>query len=249
LNNLKVVTIESAIDLWHSKKVKEIFNSLIEMKMSGYQEGFKDKYNVLPFDGTDFIGTHHLICSEQKSKLIPLLAYKSCSKKECDKYNIAFTAINSVASAKSEQHLIAIKKLVENSEEKKQSLAYDSSFTINPIVKEDPELGHELFSIFFSLCVNSRQEYQIDQTIMLANQDFKTDVMFKKMGSYPLSWNNEEMPAIVCPYLGFSNMKIFICDQSFSRKALSLAAKYQSMWRNRLLFSRNNEEYSNLKIA
>jgi hypothetical protein len=153
LNNLKVVTIESAIDLWHSKKVKEIFNSLIEMKMSGYQEGFKDKYNVLPFDGTDFIGTHHLICSEQKSKLIPLLAYKSCSKKECDKYNIAFTAINSVASAKSEQHLIAIKKLVENSEEKKQSLAYDSSFTINPIVKEDPELGHELFFNFlFFMC-------------------------------------------------------------------------------------------------
>ena len=239
---LKIATIESPIGIWENKELQKFMTPLIAMKMKGYEEGFAQKDLVAPLDTTDFIGNHVMVYMEQKEKIIPLLAYKNCSLKRCEQFNIPFPIVSSISLCNSEEHSKSLNDFLNEKSKQGQNIAYDCSLTINPIIKNDPELSYEVHSILFALGVLFKEENGIDISLMLANLKFQTNKTFKKMGAKPMIIGDKELAPVACPQHAYSELQIYVCDNSHSKKAIEMSKKYRSLWLTRKHFSGLEQE-------
>ena len=239
LNSLQILTLDSIIDIWDQPQIKDIFHDIVSVKKKGYDHGFQGEHDVLPFDGTDFIGTHQAICYKQGERLIPLLSFKSVTLKSCKRFNLVFPIISGVRAANAETHLKAVMAIIDECERDNISLTFDSSFTVNPIVHNDLELELTLHKIFLAVVALHRISNDIGKAMTFANHRFKTNVTFKKMGDRPLAYQGKALPSIITPFLGYSEATIYVCDRKFSSRVMESIERYQYLWEKRLVLAPN----------
>lgn len=217
------------------------------MKTSGYQQEYGE--HVLPFDSSDFIASHLLLC--EKDSNIPVLGLKSVTLKKCDDYRIAFPMlamlddtkdINSPAKLHI-QNILNSYRAAGNSE----SIAYNGSFTINPILRQDKVLMKSLWDVTFSLITNYYMENNIDHVLAVCATKFKVHEKKEKLGWNYISAGNANLGAYDCKALFGANL-IPMELKDVKTKGLISSEKFKDMWKNKLVIQKRHVK-TDIKIA
>jgi hypothetical protein len=156
------------------KEVQKIFPALIQLKTNGYRQEYRS--TVLPFDSSDFVATHVLMCEKKNSDLFPVLGFKSVTLKRCDDHRISFPMLGMLERQDALQpRKDVIQKILNSYREngREDKLAYNGSFTILPHLREDKVFMKYLWEVTFSLISNYYRDYQIEQVLAVCATKFK----------------------------------------------------------------------------
>jgi hypothetical protein len=235
--NYQFVLIRSPHELMGYQSVREIFPKVIDLKTTGYRQEY-DKH-VLPFDSSDFIASHLLLCEKgTKGELIPVLGFKSVTLEKCDAHRISFPMFGMLENETTNEPYKAVLKTILDQHRydgTSAKIAYNGSFTVLPRLRENKVLMKELWDITFSLLTNYYSEYDIDHVVAICSTKFN---VHKKKES--LGWNFIQGPSgLLEPYNCRS-----LFDASFvpmelvgvREKSSVPSSKFKDMWEDRVTY-------------
>lgn len=235
--NFKFVVIRSPHELMDNALTRDLFPKLVQLKVEGYRKEYGNY--VLPFDSSDFIATHLVLCEIQKDgSYIPVLAFKSVTLEMCDNYRIPFPIISMLEN---ENHKKTILDTVESyrATNSKSQLAYNGSFTILPRLRENKVFMKYLWDIAFSLLGNYYVEYQIPHVLALCVTKFHIHFKKEEMG-----WNFiKSETGILGPYSckAFHDTTLVPMEfRNLSQKGIDATARFKDMWMDRMTLDFEN---------
>jgi hypothetical protein len=235
------VLLRSPYELMGLNMVSELFPKIIKFKTDGYRQEYGQF--VLPFDSSDFVASHLLLCEKKKGgSLEPVLGFKSVTLEKCDQHRIHFPMLNMLDGEDLNIiYRLTIKSLIDKYRLSGagDKIAYNGSFTISPKLREDRELMKHLWDVTFSLLTNYYINYDIDHVVAICATKFKVDKKKELRG-----WNYiEGEHGILKPY---------VCKSFFDAPAVPMeltnikikgkecAEKFKSMWEDRLILDTDN---------
>jgi hypothetical protein len=231
--NLKIVILESPFESWSQAGVPDLFKNTVELKRLGYDGYYQDGF--LPVDSSDFVGTHHLICEENESGLIPVAGFRSVTLGACKKYHLKFPA-QSLLDKKdvgTELHCESVKKIIDEAEAANQTLSFGSSWTMLPRVRSIPENASLLKDIARGMLYSYQTENGIDAEMCVGVSMVKTDVYFSELGYDPITLNGRTLAPFDAAYIGYKQV-ILLHRTEFTPKAIQAAERYRRLWENRI---------------
>jgi hypothetical protein len=243
----RFVLVRTPHEIILQEDLKQLFPHLIHFKTAGYQQEYGE--NVLPFDSSDFIASHLLLC--EKNKNIPVLGFKSVTLKKCDDYRISFPMLAMLDDTKNSNSAakLHINNILDEyrAEGKSESIAYNGSFTINPSLREDKVLMKSLWDVTFSLLTNYYMEYNIDHVLAVCATKFKVHEKKEKLGCNYISSGKLNLGAYNCKSL-FGAHLIPMELKDVKTKGLISSEKFKDMWKNKLVIQKNHIK-TDIKIA
>lgn len=171
----KFVLLESVNELIASEAVKNLLPQIIDFKQKGYS--FEYPGSVLPFDSSDFIASHLLLCEykEDSAALKPVLGFKSVTLEQCNKHRITFPMLEMLKSPDNTGNChLAINGILDkyNKEGNSNKIAYNGSFTICPSIRKNKELMKYIWELSFSLLENYYIEKDISHVLAVCATRF-----------------------------------------------------------------------------
>jgi hypothetical protein len=233
----RFIVIRSPHELMENEFVRNLFPKVIQLKVEGYRKEYGNY--VLPFDSSDFIATHLVLCELQKDgSYIPVLGFKSVTLQMCDDYRIPFPILSMLENDNNKKTILGTMDGYRATNSQSQ-LAYNGSFTILPRLRENKVLMKYLWKITSSLLVNYYIEYQIPHVLALCVTKFHIHLKKQELG-----WNFiQSENGILGPY----NCKAFfdttLVPMEFSNlsiKGIEAAARFKDMWLNRITLDLEN---------
>ena len=188
----RITVLDCPYETWSEPFTQKLFAQMVDLKLRGFRTGYAD--GVLPVDGSDFVCTHLMVCAETRDELKPLLAYRSISESGARKHAMKFPGLALVESAKTPapDHVQAVRRMVEHSQETGRSLRYCSSYTILPELREDRELVAQLKIYMTGMHALFHDEYQTAESLLGGVVRFKTDQYFASWGYERLALDGQE---------------------------------------------------------
>jgi hypothetical protein len=234
--NYRFVLIRTAHEVIQYGLVHDLFPRIIHLKTTGYRHEY-GQY-VLPFDSSDFIASHLLLCRvDHVEGLLPVLGFKSVTLKVCDDYRIPFPMLGMLESNHHETHDHKgwILNLMNQYRERGLSgkLAYNGSFTIHPKFREDKNSMKDLWDITFSLLTNYYIEYNIDHVVAICATKFNVHKKKEQLGWNYVSGRNGPLNAYKCKSLIDSSFIPMELD-GVRIKSEVPSSKFKDMWEKRL---------------
>lgn len=232
LNSIEVVILRCPYQSWQLLDVQTHFADMIALKLAGYQKEYQ--YGVLPVDTTDFIANHVLIYEKLqtgKSRLVSAL--KSTPFHYCKAFQLEFNARTLLRHGHAkQQHLIALNTILEKCSSLSRSIAYYSSWTILPEIREKKENVRLLKDIVTALTFLHHQEESIDELLGLGVPKFKTHEYFSTWGFEAVQFQGSDLPRLYVET--YSDIEVILMHlQSFSVYAKERALFYQGLWEAR----------------
>ena len=235
------VLLRSPYDLMGFNLVSELFPKIVKFKTEGYRQEYGQF--VLPFDSSDFVASHLLLCEKKSDgSLEPVLGFKSVTLEKCDQHRILFPMLSMLDGEDPNNiYRLTIKSLIEKYRScgAGHKIAYNGSFTISPKLRENKEIMKLLWDVTFSLLTNYYIEYDIDHVVAVCATKFKVDKKKELLG-----WNYIEGEHGV--------LKPYVCKSFFDAPAVPMeltnmkikgkvsAEKFKSMWEDRLTLDADN---------
>jgi hypothetical protein len=189
----KFVIVRSAYELMDHPLGKQIFPGIIALKTKGYRQEYQK--GVLPFDSSDFIATHLLLCDVSGQTMKPVLGFKSVTLENCDSHRIAFPMLGMLDR---QDDIKGDKKVIEaildeyRKTKKSSKIAYNGSFTILPELRQDKAFMKHLWDLSFSLLANYYSEFNIDHVLAVCATKFHVNKKKENFG-----WNYIQGPSSV----------------------------------------------------
>lgn len=181
--NYRFVVLREVYDLMDFGIVRELFPQLIRLKTVGYRKEYES--NVLPFDSSDFVATHLLLCDQRGPNLLPVLGFKSVTLKSCDDHRITFPMLGMLDNLEQDTSAHAVILSILNDHRSKglsEKIAYNGSFTILPELREDKALMKHLWDITFSLLSNYYTELDVETVLAVCATKFKVNKQKESRG-------------------------------------------------------------------
>lgn len=228
----------------------DIYPKLIAFKRIGYQKEYGEF--VLPFDSSDFIASHVLLCEKQKTgDLIPVLGFKSVTLRRCDDFRIPFPMLGMLESKDNvnQESKDAVLKLMNHYRQNSLSekFAYNGSFTIIPRLREDKVLMKHLWDITFSLITNYYIESGIDHVVAVCAMRFNVHKKKEELGWNTINGLNGPLSPYLCRSL-FDTQFLPMELVGVKEKSEVPSSKFKDLWENKIVIDRNSLK-DHLKIA
>ena len=231
----KFCIVRCPYELMAYESVSEIFPKIVRLKTEGYRKEYD--HHVLPFDSSDFVATHLLLCEKGSGdKFRPVLGFKSVTLKRCDEHKISFPMLGMLESNNpSLEYKNTINNILNNyrNSHSTGNIAYNGSFTILPELREDKVLMKSLWDITFSLLTNYYIDYSIDHVLAVCATKFN---VHKKKES--LNWNfikseHGELGPYQCSAL-FGAELVPMELTNVKVKSMESSQKFKDMWEERV---------------
>ena len=239
LNKLKLVVLKCPYTTWHDPVTQYFFNKTIELKIDGYQR--KHFYGVLPFDQTDFVADHLLICTDDKydvKNLIPISGVKSLPHDICNPFKIDFTVSAFFKKSNQLKHLASVEESVAECLKANRRISYYSSWTQSPQIRKDPETVARMKEIFAAMTVFHHCEENITDLLGLGLPKFNTDQFFMNWGFERSTVNGAPVENVPLSFLDGIDC-VLMHLRGYSDYAKSMTEKYMSLWSDRLVVGKS----------
>lgn len=231
----KFVVVKAMNEIFNYDEVRDIMPKIFEFKTEGYRAEYPDE--VLPYDTSDFISSHILLCEDGSRGLVPVMGFKSVTLEKCHKHRINFPVFGMLnpedESKITKQTLeeIVNSYLFTNSSTK---LAYNGSFTVSPSIRKDKDLMKHFWDIGFSMFANYYIDEKIDHTLAVCATKFNVHKKKQEMGWNFIMKDGVQLPEYECPSLfGAKLIPMEITDISVKCKEQS--KKFKQMWEERII--------------
>ncbi len=230
------VVVQNAQEIIPDPLVRELFPKIMDLKTAGYRQEYGNF--VLPFDSSDFIATHLLLCEKRPDgDLFPLLGMKSVTLKSCDEYRISFPMLSMLETpeTKNEPAKEVIMKILDDHRGRGTpgKIAYNGSFTIRPELRKDEVLKRYLWELTFSMLTNYYISYEIDHVLAVCATRFKVDERKVALGWNYIKNGNGVMEEYKCRAL-FESPLIPMELVGVKEKSQSASARFKDLWDERL---------------
>jgi hypothetical protein len=236
LESLRLVVLDCPYETWNDPPVREWFGKMVALKLMGYQKEYP--WGILPLDGSDFIGTHLMVCEEREGQLLPLLAYKSISLGRCRIHQSTFPVLGLAMGCRSERHVAALEAILARHEADPSRLSYDGSWTIHPEARRDQQRTTLLREIMQAVHVLHHERRGTQEFLSLGAVRFKVEQFLGFWGYRPiLDLSGVMDPLRLHAYFNEKVMMMHLVGE-FSPAARALAEKYRSLWGSRIEIQR-----------
>ncbi len=230
------VVIQNAQEIIPDPMVRELFPKIMELKTAGYRQEYGNF--VLPFDSSDFIATHLLLCEKrQAGDLHPVLGMKSITLKNCDSYRISFPMLSMLETpeTKNEAAKEVIAKILDDYRARgaTEKIAYNGSFTIRPELRKDEVLKKYLWELTFSMLTNYYISYEIDHVLAVCATRFKVDERKAALGWNYIQNGTGVLEEYKCRAL-FESPLIPMELVGVKGKSESASARFRDLWEERV---------------
>lgn len=236
---LQLVSIECAYDVWNSDLVQDLFGKMVALKLKGYRA--RHPYGVLPVDTYDFIASHHLVCRREKGELFPVTGFKTTTLDRCRMHKLPFPGLTLVEAAGAPEHAEVVRGIIERCEREGIKLGYTSSWTIDPQAREDKEFVAHLRAIIEMIYVFFHREKQLDELIVGGTVRVGTDRLFETWGHEPLKRNGVVLPPISVAHL-LGDPVVVMYLRRFSDEVQARAEQLRALWKNRIVLGGDTTE-------
>jgi hypothetical protein len=232
MKGLRFVVLDNVFKNLESTEVRDLFGQVILLKKRGYEAEYKP--GVLPVDTTDMITSHLMVCRDTKEGLIPIMAYRSTEEARCLEYNLPFSALALMRACKAPDHEKALSLFLEQSKFAGVPVAYDSSLTMDPEARKDPELKKLLQELFIATHVHFHLNMGAPRVIAGGVVRFKMERYYELWGYRALNLNGKTLPDLKVPFVHDEVTRFFTLTK-FSDETIKIADKYQSIFDNRIV--------------
>ena len=152
------------------------FGKIIELKREGF--GTLEN-NYLPFDQTDLIGTHLLVCQKSKDRFLPLICTKAITESRCIQYSLPFMGFEGIKKCNSNKHIYSLEKFIKESRLKGE-VAYTSSVTIHPNIS-NRKSRDLLLELFLPLVSQYHNEFNVPSSFCLGRDKTRANKKIEKL--------------------------------------------------------------------
>ena len=237
LNRYQVVVLKTPYNLFEDKESQDFFMKMCQLKIKGYLKEYQA--GMLPFDSSDFVANHIVLCSKTNEGLAPIMGFKSVSLSTCDFYRINFPMLGMLKSPDDTSKYTAyFENLIQSARLNgtADTLAYNGSFTVHPTLRGDEFFHKRLWDFGFYLFASHYMEEKINKVVAVCSTKFKVDKKKLEHGWSYVSIEGNNIDAFRCTSLHetsfvpmeLNNVKL-VCQ---SDKSL-----FPGLWENRLVLS------------
>lgn len=234
----RIVLLNSAYDTMESPQTQSLLGQIAAFKIRGYRSEYP--YGVLPLDAVDFVGCHLLLCEETVAGLKILVGMKSITLDRCRVHALEFPALHLLDGQNLPDHRLALEEAIERSTRLHHRLGYNGSWTIHPEVRTDRvvrQLCYDATVVFFA---RYYRDYEIGNVIAAATVQFKVERFKEYMGFGYMEHKGKRLDSF--PYLPYPGCRVILMNLTqASAEADALAARYDTLWRNRLVIASEAE--------
>ncbi len=236
------VVVQNPQEIIADEKVGKLFQRIINFKRTGYKEEYGEF--VLPFDSSDFIATHLLMCEIQPNQdLLPVLGFKSVTLANCDSFRIPFPMLGMLE--KTEDPNNEYKSVINNilsqyrTRNAADKIAYNGSFTVHPRLRKNKTLMKNLWDVGFSMLGNYYVDEKIEHILAVCATKFKVHEKKEAAG-----WNyivGRSGP--LEPYLSkslFESSLVPMELKDVKLKCDKYLYQYKDMWDKKLTLKKDN---------
>lgn len=242
-DNYRFVMIRCPYELMHLPIVREMFPKVIELKTTGYRKEYGNF--VLPFDTTDFVASHLLLCEKGSAgQLTPVLGFKSVTLGKCDEHRISFPMLSLLdAPDPNNAYLETMKYILDDYRRRglAHKIAYNGSFTVHPTLRENKILMKHFWDLSFSMLTNYYIDYKIDHVVAICATKFKIHEKKELHG-----WNYiQGEKGKLGPYISRAFFEANLVPmelKDIKEKSQVDSLKFRGMWDNRLILDIEHED-------
>jgi hypothetical protein len=237
----KFCIVRCPYELMPYSPVSEMFPKIIRLKTEGYRKEYDQ--HVLPFDSSDFIATHLLLCEKgSNEELRPVLGFKSVTLKKCDDHRINFPMLGMLENTQSDpMYKKVVSSILDEYRRNSNSanVAYNGSFTILPELREDKVLMKYLWDITFSLLTNYYIDYSINHVLAVCATKFNVHKKKETLGWNFINAGNEELGPYHCSAL-FGAELVPMELKDVKAKSSESSEKFKDMWEEKIILDLEN---------
>lgn len=240
LKDIRLVIIDIPLNSTEDDFTTSLLWKAFGIKYRGYTATYDD--TVLPFDKTDFFGTHIMLCDVSGDNYTPIVIYKSVSYDRCLKYRVEFPPLTLIKSGGSSDCEKAITQIL-SSVSDPSTISYDSAWAqnVNYRFSQDRQLKETLREITMMMAVAHHQEFNIPHMMCAGMVKVKTVTFFEELGLkavHPNSLFQYHYSQPEAAHMFYNN--------TFSSTAHEMYQKHKMLWEKRLVIT---EKITEKKIA
>ncbi len=201
------------------------------MKLRGFLEEYD--HGILPLGPYDFIGTLIMLCEKKGDELEPVFCFKSSTLDRVKYFNLPFELMEWFHTDAESKHESVVKEILERAECQNINIGYNSSWTIAPSWRKEPEWKTLAKELSVAVFVHYYQSRNISEILIAGSVRFKVDKIQAFLGFDYLSMNGERLPPIDNWIVKNEQVTLMYLTR-FSDDALKLAEKFKVLWAARL---------------
>lgn len=225
---LRIVQLNSPFENRGNPEAWNFFSKLVALRMEGY--GAEYPADVIPVGLDDLYATHHAVCRQQGSELIPLVVYKEVSFEASRKYGFKFSPVALLDQSGSDEHKSSVASIVEQCDRSGETLLYLGSLTIDPKTRQDREMTQKIWEIVSSILIHRETDSQIKNVLSFGNVRFKMHRFFHPLGYHDLEWQGRVLDPIGMSFAHGELVKLYHRNNDFPSQALESAKQYRALW-------------------
>lgn len=226
----RIVILDYPLYMIDDPFVCDLFCRIIKLKHTGYMAAYHP--DVIPFDKSDFIGTHISLCLEEAKGLTPIFTYKSISYDRCLKHVMEFPGLTLMKSDGDPSCVERIEQILKENQQFPQRVSFDSAWAQDPDVRFNKSTEVKLFfrEVTMACGVSHHREFGIPHMITCGVKKVKTDLFFQNMGLLPMNEKANYKHATL-----FGAESVIFHNDKFSQFALRCSEKHSDLWNAKLL--------------
>ena len=232
MSSFRFVLLRYPYANWENKEMRDMFGKMIRLKLRGYIS--KHFNGVLPFDTSDFLADHLLVCKETDEGLEPFMGYRSMPLSRADFHQIPFGAMTLCQMSHGPEHEHAVLQIMNEVRANGKELYYDSAYTIDPKIKNDPVVSPHLKNLILAKHVLHHENLGSREVIAGGNMRFKMERLYHFWGYDELAMNGKSLDPLVVPFYAGDKITVYHLTR-WNEDALSLAATYKLLWSQRVV--------------
>jgi hypothetical protein len=246
-DRFQVVVIDCPYDTISEGFTQRMFARFLAAKMDGYKKAYPK--DVLPFGSYDFVGTLVLLCEKTPDHdLLPVAVFKSLTADRCERFNLPFEALTIFPLPEHDIYRRAITEAARAAKVAGGTVAYNSSWTIHPRVRSNPEMKGIVAEVFPSLLFHHYMSVGMSGVLSAGIIRFKVDQLQKWMGFDDLYVDGQKLPPHACDFV-FGELTALMLARRWSDEFAAQSAPYRALWEKRITMAALDDDSAGMNVA
>ena len=245
--SLQFFEFDCPFDHLDQRSERDLFSAILHLRKQGYLS--RHQYGVLPTDTYDFIGKHYGIVTENSDGPLVLMSYRTITLERCQEFNLSLPIENILKSASAIEHLCFLEKLKGKSINENRPLVYTSSWTVSPLLREQPKTYKKVYEFLTAMNVHSFWENQSQIKLACGSLRLKTHEYIQWLGYKPFQDREKALPCF--KQFNLNNEEVIALSlENHSVDSIKIAENYNFQWKNRVKINRPAKSNSSIvKVA